>query len=70
MTLPPLVVLAAMLLILVLLFAYIGATTRADTLQATVDRLWPFVDALGSAFQQVGGAVESEAKAKGPDVAG
>lgn len=61
MTLPPLVVLGGALLILVLLCAYIGATTRADVLEQTNALLAGII----GAFTRVAQSMEAEEAEKG-----
>lgn len=55
MTLHPLIALGGVLVIIGLALAYIGASTRANVLQGTLDNLWPILQALGRAIDTVGG---------------
>lgn len=51
MTIPVAVVLLALLFLFAIAVAYVGASTRAIMLQATLDQLWPFVRSVSTALQ-------------------
>lgn len=54
MTIPLFVLVVLGLAFLILLLAYIGAAERAAVLQATVDQLWPVIQAVGRAIYHEG----------------